>query len=101
MAFTAKAGDSFIVAWSRIFWREQQIWELKDFSNYWTLLNYIWVWYGFGCGVWKFGMALVVEFEIHSYLSHSHIDHIGEAEEQSAHLGIAAKNRCWWRLGEV
>jgi hypothetical protein len=46
-------------------------------------------------------MALVVEFEIHSYLSQSHIDHIGEAEEQSAHLGIAAKNRCWWRLGEV
>ena len=51
--------------------------------------------------IYGFGMALVVEFEIHSYLSHSHIDHIGEAEEQSAHLGIAAKNRCWWRLGEV
>ena len=26
---------------------------------------------------------------------------IGEAEEQSAQLGVAAKNRCWWRPGEV
>ena len=25
---------------------------------------------------------------------------MGEAEEQSAHLGVAAKNRCWWSLGE-